>query len=1130
MNVSVMLKIAKQMTKSLVVAAIVIAISIAIMFVNETAGIILMMLYSAWMVVKSSNKEMPLNKFTAVLPAVMSLAVFFIMLALVRTQDGEIAFIGIALGVVHGWLMARGHNVYKKNGVVYAKRTFLYVFIWAVSILFTQGSTLFGMREITSFGSFLNGFSTAMMVVLSVILFKKIISIQGSKDNSITVVNTSILFIPIIITLLAFSTSANAQNTFTQGNANSLGSYSGAPPALKDWGVRYGTTEYRAILYPEFVRLLNAGKGRWIQDKTSYQNSISWRKLNSWSFSGGRLLVDWDNNVASLEPIHSTSSISFKTQYASTGEAIIRTEEYTENSYLKDKQTGNKTHILFPVVHGLGHPVSIGPGSLAGKISTDTGFYITNRITALDTIRTNFPIDKNQQYNYNAFNNFDKQFPGCLSAHVSLLPIGHKAAGLFGFTPPIAAKKGFHRILFIPVKTVGRAPASPHLLGEVNPQDSGWAKGYKLTGTHVYRGRFLRASPSSKDKKDGIDVCTNVRNALSNDAELTIDWESKRASLSSFSIQWDGSSSYISQGQKYIGENAGKVMEFFKPVMNSSANVTFNSYGFRDISGGQLTYSHNENYNTYSKKDLKRTFDPVLFRNKPVKIQWQAIPWKNGSILVRLYVRPSTLYYSTFFHDIPAYFDLIFEKTTQSSSSERGSTSQDIGGSSTEGSTGQNNGSQSNIGFPDEETAVAGAIAALLMLFTSLGMNAATIAAQGAAASAEETVIDENTEGSSLLFDPYDDEQLPEEDGMYWAGREGEDGKWMFREEAERYISELNQEKSEADLKREDELDAFEDQTERDREEGIKAREDRLHDEGNIYDEEQDAWVRDPDYVPHYVPPRTNLEEFYDQLDYIEDSIVRNLENNSERLSKDQIKSLELILERVNQKQADNPGEMSEKDPRLEDARALADMVNDMRTEHYQSDRAQAERDEAIYHAGEIVTSIVAEVGKQSAETVELIYTAGKSKGAITAAIFETAGNLDKSFWEIQKKSFYAASETYSGNYFGDLSQSRIKKALTNFTWGSAMEGKRQYVNNEQFDTTKMATSGVWNAFTDEVRAWLGDKGEAELDDIANIKRIRSYFADQKISSLSKKSSSELMTEFTNDSLKKSKDLWSQLI
>jgi len=196
------LHIVKKMLMTLLITAIVIAISIAIMSVNQTAGIILMMLYSSFMIVKSSGKEMPLNTFTALLPGLMSLVVFLIMLGMIGVHDETMPLIGIGLGIIPGWLMARAHKLYKKNGIVYAKRTFIYIIIWVLSLLFTQGSTLAGMRDITDFGFLLNGFSTAMMVVLSVMLIYK--THNNQKLNLSAISNFILITFFLTLTVVPF--------------------------------------------------------------------------------------------------------------------------------------------------------------------------------------------------------------------------------------------------------------------------------------------------------------------------------------------------------------------------------------------------------------------------------------------------------------------------------------------------------------------------------------------------------------------------------------------------------------------------------------------------------------------------------------------------------------------------------------------------------------------------------------------------------------------------------------------------------------------------------------------------------------------------------------------------------------
>lgn len=196
-------KVIRQLLKKLIVSGIIIGLCILVMQLNLAIGIILMMLYSSLMVLKTSRNEMPLGKFTAILPALMSLASFFFMLALIGVSNPLMPIAGLAAGIIPGWLMARGHRVYEKNGIVYAKRTFFYIFIWILSMLFTQGSTLKGLRStITDFGFLLNGFSTAMMVVLSILLFTKI-SRGKIQTTSIT---TNIIFFIVINGLLVGGT------------------------------------------------------------------------------------------------------------------------------------------------------------------------------------------------------------------------------------------------------------------------------------------------------------------------------------------------------------------------------------------------------------------------------------------------------------------------------------------------------------------------------------------------------------------------------------------------------------------------------------------------------------------------------------------------------------------------------------------------------------------------------------------------------------------------------------------------------------------------------------------------------------------------------------------------------------
>ncbi|TVO77741.1 hypothetical protein [Sedimenticola selenatireducens] len=64
------------------------------------------------------------------------------------------------------------------------------------------------------------------------------------------------------------------------------------------------------------------------------------------------------------------------------------------------------------------------------------------------------------------------------------------------------------------------------------------------------------------------------------------------------------------------------------------------------------------------------------------------------------------------------------------------------------------------------------------------------------------------------LYDPYDKQPLEERDGRYWAARAGEAGRWMSREEAERYVGELHKEKAAFDKQRQDEIQQHDSETE----------------------------------------------------------------------------------------------------------------------------------------------------------------------------------------------------------------------------------------------------------------------------------------------------------------------------
>ena len=204
MTFEIAMKIAHKMMKKLIMTGVIIALSMLIMQFNQTLGILLMMVYSSWMMLKSSKNEMPLSKFTAILPGAMALLCFLFIMGFMGVYRPIMPIAGIVIGIIPGFLKARGHRIYNKDGKVYAKKTYFYILIWTGSLLFTQGATLLGLRQIIEFGFLLNGFSTTMAVILSVFLFKKAKGLQKPTISTSKIIN-GLLLLVATLSLIALS-------------------------------------------------------------------------------------------------------------------------------------------------------------------------------------------------------------------------------------------------------------------------------------------------------------------------------------------------------------------------------------------------------------------------------------------------------------------------------------------------------------------------------------------------------------------------------------------------------------------------------------------------------------------------------------------------------------------------------------------------------------------------------------------------------------------------------------------------------------------------------------------------------------------------------------------------------------
>ena len=163
--------IAGALIKSIAISAIILILSFAVMRVSPLLGVALMLAFSGIMIVRTSRRDMPLNRVTALLPGGMALLCYLLQLAVSGIGDPTWVLTGAAVGVALGWLIGRGHRVYMKGRQLFAHRTIGAVSLWVATYLLGQATTLLGLRQIASVALGLGGFSTAMVVALSGMLF-----------------------------------------------------------------------------------------------------------------------------------------------------------------------------------------------------------------------------------------------------------------------------------------------------------------------------------------------------------------------------------------------------------------------------------------------------------------------------------------------------------------------------------------------------------------------------------------------------------------------------------------------------------------------------------------------------------------------------------------------------------------------------------------------------------------------------------------------------------------------------------------------------------------------------------------------------------------------------------------------
>lgn len=892
--------IALSVLKGLIPGAVLGMISLLFWLISPRLSSFVLLIGSFVLVAKGYRKDWLLKWYSCLLPPVMVILCFFTQMLVfgVRPPIG-VLLPGVAAGLLIGFFRGMFHKMYQKEGQIYAQRTTWILLIWLGTYLVSQSAALFGTRYFVGLGLSGGAFGSSIVVMFSLVVFCKYIFMRnglaekaprGSVAKSLGALASLLFFAACFFT----ASSIFAQSNHSSGTAASLGTYRGAPPAVKGWGVRYGKTEYRAELNPKIVQLLNARKGRWYRDK---QHSDKMTILREWRFSGGRLIVDWDAKTAMMEPI--TFSFKAARKYDDTQVVLEYQRFYTEKQFLKQgKSNGNSVNllgissdssgapgagILAPVQHGFGHEVKIGNGTLANPYSwteitvyrngqrkrfgpnkssiTSSNFYIGNTgYVSSDGSRNRRLSSKNfSLMRWKRGDGYSGKYfavePGILESNETLITLDD-ALGMIAAAHMEPSRNGEADVIFRPVKTVGRAPATQRLVNEEKASLGGWKR--KLTGQKTYQGRFLRAVRSNKDIPSAGKILQDSKQAVCAGAQLTIDWDTKTATLSPFSIQWKAD-------RKYFSED---IEEAFDSKANKQGKVRFDAGGFREITGGEMTYGYTSiRRRTKSKnkaKDTsKHTFAPVTFRGKPVRVQWQAIAQEGGAILVRIYARP----WADKEYRLPAYYDILFQKggkaaavsgskltgsgTSGAKTSQPGAATsgfQGARGNSTEATSSSDPLTDEEADqildallaerLPDSAVSV-GLAAGLLMLslgtglqtaiavanaFAQMSLSASTAGPTGALSIAptlsdpqggmgpEEAGPADTNSSDGRLPDP-DGTTLIDENGEPWYcnedgkyGIEGENGEtvWMTRDEAQRSIQEALNVRHQRDRERED--------------------------------------------------------------------------------------------------------------------------------------------------------------------------------------------------------------------------------------------------------------------------------------------------------------------------------------
>lgn len=122
----------------------------------------------------SYRREWRLLWLTAILPALAAGGAWGLQLSVSRAAPHPAVLLGAAFaGLVVGALRGRAHDVFVREGRVYAKRTRLFLALWAVCYGVTQVCAVARAEGLTAAGLAGGAFTSAMLAGVALILIRK---------------------------------------------------------------------------------------------------------------------------------------------------------------------------------------------------------------------------------------------------------------------------------------------------------------------------------------------------------------------------------------------------------------------------------------------------------------------------------------------------------------------------------------------------------------------------------------------------------------------------------------------------------------------------------------------------------------------------------------------------------------------------------------------------------------------------------------------------------------------------------------------------------------------------------------------------------------------------------------------